>query len=160
MARCWLDVGIGDGINELYLAGAQRRQAHRVLTLGLANELVEVGQVVALGIGLPVVFEAYQPGLVEVRPGDELERPCANGMFGSGVEGLRGDQVGRVVHDTGRHGHVWQTRIDTHRVLVEDLDTCNGVHRTTVPFTANGGVFDALDVELHGFRIDLAAVVK
>src|SRR5262249_26325196 len=76
-----LHVGVGHAIDQMHLSGAQGRQAHRVLLLGFADDLVKVGQVVALGVGFPVVFEAYQPGLVPARPGHKLERPRANGMF-------------------------------------------------------------------------------
>ena len=55
-----LDIGLGHVIDEMDLAGAQRRQAHRVLALGFADDLVQVGQVMPLGIGLPVVFKAHQ----------------------------------------------------------------------------------------------------
>src|SRR5215475_1151157 len=51
-------------------------------------------------------------------------------------------------------------RIDTYRVFVEDLDRLDVFHCPTVPVAADGGIFDALDIQLHRFRIDLAAVVK
>ena len=97
-------------IDELDLAGAQRRQAHRVLALGFADDLVQVGQAMALGIGLPVVLKAHQPGLVPARPGDELEGTRANGMFGGRVEGVRRHQDNRVVHDArlaATHPALW-----------------------------------------------------
>ena len=50
-----LDVGEGEGIDEVDLAGAQGGQTHRVLPFGFADDLVEIGQVIALGICLPVV---------------------------------------------------------------------------------------------------------
>ena len=53
---------------------------HRVLALEFADDLVQVGQAIALGIGLPVVLKAHQPGLVPARPGDELERARADGV--------------------------------------------------------------------------------
>ena len=81
-------------------------------------------------------------------------------MFRSGVEGFLGNQVGGVVQDAGRQGDIRHTQVETHRVLVEDIDILNSFHRATVPVAANGGVFDAQNVQLHRFRVDLAAVVK
>jgi hypothetical protein len=43
----------------MHLAGAQSGQTDRVLALGLADNLVKIGQVVAVGVGLPVVLETY-----------------------------------------------------------------------------------------------------
>ena len=95
-----LDIGLGHVIDELNLAGAQRRQADRVLPLGFHDDLVQVGQAMALGIGLPVVLKAHQPGLAIARPGDELEGTRANRMFGGRLEGVRSHQDNRVAHDT------------------------------------------------------------
>ena len=39
-----LDVGLGHLIDKVHLPGAQRRQAHRVFTFGLGDDLVEIGQ--------------------------------------------------------------------------------------------------------------------
>src|SRR5262249_23628799 len=50
-------ISIAYGIDQMHLAGAQGSQADRVLLLGFANDLIEVGQIVALGISLPVVFK-------------------------------------------------------------------------------------------------------
>ena len=46
------------------------------------------------------------------------------------------------------------------RVLVEDLDAVDGVQRAAQKLVADGGVFDAHDVELHRLGVDLTAVVK
>src|SRR5262250_1543747 len=53
-----LDVSIGHIINQMNLAGTQGGQADRVVLLGFADDLIEIGQVVALSVGLPVVLEA------------------------------------------------------------------------------------------------------
>jgi hypothetical protein len=50
--------------------------------------------------------------------------------------------------------------MDADRIAVEDLDTLDGVHRAALPVAADGGVFDAHDVELHRFTVDFAAVVE
>src|SRR5262245_55010969 len=81
-----LDVSIGQIINALDLTGAQGGQADRVLFFGLADDLIEIGQVVALSVGLPVVLEAHQFCLVPARPGDEFEWPRTNGMVGGFVK--------------------------------------------------------------------------
>ena len=39
-----LDVGEGEGIDEVDLAGAQGGQTHRVLPFGFADDLVEIGR--------------------------------------------------------------------------------------------------------------------
>ena len=89
-----------------------------------------------------------------------MNGPVQMGMFRSRVKSFWGLQVGGIVHHTGRHGHVRHGRMNAYRVLVDDIDTRNGVHCATVPFGADGRVFDAQDIELHGFCVDLAAVVK
>ena len=61
---------------------------HRVLRFGFADDLLQVGQAMALGIGLPVVLKAHHLGLVIARPGDELERARADGVVGRRVEGV------------------------------------------------------------------------
>ncbi len=155
-----LDIGGGHGIDELDLIGEQRRQAHRVLALGFADNFVQVGKVIPLGIGLPVVLEAHQPGLVVARPGHELERARGDGVFGRRVKGVGRHHARRVVHDARRHGHIRQRRVDAYRIAVDDLDTVDGVHRAALPLAADFGVFDALEVQLHGLSVDFAAVVK
>jgi len=52
---------------------------------------------------------------------------------------VRGLQVGRIVHHTGRHSDVRHVRINAHRVLIEDIDALNGVYGATVPVGANSG---------------------
>src|SRR4029453_16848302 len=84
-----LEVSVGHGIDKLHLASAQGGQTYGVFALGLADDLVEVGQAVALGIGLPVVLETHQPGLIKARPRDELERPCADGVLGGLIKVVR-----------------------------------------------------------------------
>src|SRR5262249_35580966 len=155
-----LHVGVGDVINQMHLASAQGGQAHRVLLLGFADDLVEIGEVMAFGISLPVVFKAHQFRLVPACPGYKLEGPCANGMFRGGVKRFWRYQVGRVEHDVRRHGHIRHTGIEPDGVLVDDLDGLDVFHHATMPVGADSGVFDAQNVELDGFRIDLAAVVK
>jgi hypothetical protein len=155
-----LDIGEGQGIDEIDLTSAQGRQAHRVLALGFADDLVEIGQMIALGIRLPVVLEAHHTGLIEALPRDELERPGADGMLRGPGKVIWGLQVGRVVQHTGWHGDIRLIQVETHRVFVDDLGPLNSFYRPAVPIAANGGVFDMLDVELHRFRIDLTAIVK
>src|SRR6266481_957435 len=46
------------------------------------------------------------------------------------------------------------------RVLVDDLDGLDVFHHAAMPVGTDSGVFDAQEVELDGFRIDLTAVVK
>ncbi len=51
-------------------------------------------------------------------------------------------------------------QIEAHRVFVQDVNRRNVFHGAARKLVADGGVFDAQDVELHRFRIDLAAVVE
>ena len=97
-----LRIGVGHSIDQVHLAGAQGGQAHRVFLLGFANDLIEIGQVVALSVGLPVVLEAHKFRLVPARPGDDFEWPRTNGMVGGFVKVVRGLQVGRVVQYVSR----------------------------------------------------------
>src|SRR5687768_112474 len=52
-----IDIGLRHGIDEVDLAGAQCGQAYRVLTLRFAYDFIQVGQVIPLSIGLPVVLK-------------------------------------------------------------------------------------------------------
>ena len=60
----------------------------------------------------------------------------------------------------------WQRRIrhfglDAHRVLVEHLDAVDVFQPAAYKvMSADGGVLDAQDVELHRLGVELAAVVK
>src|SRR5207245_8561685 len=54
------DIDVGDVIYQVDLPGTQGRQAHRVLFLGLADDRVEIRQVMAGAVGLPLVIEAYK----------------------------------------------------------------------------------------------------
>ena len=81
-------------------------------------------------------------------------------MLGGFVKVVRGLQVGRVVQHAGRHGDMRLIQVQAYRVLVEDLGPLNSFDRAPVPIATNGGVFDVLDVQLHCFRIDLAAIVE
>src|SRR5215475_15434627 len=114
----------------------------------------------ALGIGLPVVLKAHQPGFSPARPGDELEWTRADRMFGGRLEGVRSHQDNRVAHDTYWQRRIRHCGIDADRVLVEDLDAVDIFQPAAYKVHADGGVLDAQHVELHRFRIDLAAVVK
>src|SRR4029453_17486620 len=62
--------------------------------------------------------------------------------------------------DTGGYGHIRHAGVDAHGVLVEDVDTLDSFYSAPKIGVANGGVFHAQEVELHGFRVDLAAVVE
>src|SRR5262245_48388040 len=114
----------------------------------------------ALGIGLPVVLKAHQPGLAPARPGDELEGTRANRTFGGRLEGVWSHQNNRVAHDANWQRRIRHGAIDAHRVLVEDLDAVDVFQPTTYKVVADSGVLDAQHVELHRLGVDLAAVVK
>src|SRR5215471_17528433 len=114
----------------------------------------------ALGIGLPVVLKAHQPGLAPARPGDELEGTSANRTFGGRLEGVRSHQDNRVAHDTYWQRRIRHGGIDADRVLVEHLDAVDVFQPTAYKVHADGGVLDAQDVELHRLGVDLPAVVK
>src|SRR5438094_9063193 len=51
-------------------------------------------------------------------------------------------------------------QIEAHGVLVQDVKRRNVFHGAARKLVADSGVFDAQDVELHRFRIDLTAVVE
>jgi hypothetical protein len=106
------------------------------------------------------LFKAYHPGLVPARPGDKFERTRADGMLGGLVKVVWGLQVGWVVQHVGWHGSIRLSQVETHRVLVEDLNCLNGFYRALVPIAANSRVFDVLDIQLHRFRVNLTTVVK
>src|SRR5438105_4751965 len=69
-----LDISVSHVIHEIDLSSAQGSQAHRVLFFGLANNLIKVGQLMAFGIGFPVILETHHPGLTPACPGDKFER--------------------------------------------------------------------------------------
>src|SRR5262245_6086620 len=96
------DIDVGDVIDQVDLPGTQGRQAYRVLSLGLADDLIEIWQGMACGVGLPVVLEAHQPGLLPARPGDKLEWARANRMVCRSVKGVGGLQVGGIMQQVGR----------------------------------------------------------
>jgi hypothetical protein len=94
------DVSLPHGVDEVDLAGVQRCQAHGVLLFGFADDFVQIGQVIALGISLPGVFKAHHAGLAIARSGDKLERTRADGMLGRRVKGVERHHTGRVVSGT------------------------------------------------------------
>ena len=51
-------------------------------------------------------------------------------------------------------------QIEAHGVFVQDVNRPNIFHCATRKLVADGGVFDAQDIQLHCFRIDLTTVVK
>src|SRR5215211_7346434 len=110
-----LHVRVGHIIDEMHLAGAQGGQTDRVLALGLADNLVKIGQVVPFSIGFPVVLETYQSGFSPARPGDKLEWACADGVFSRLVEIVRRLQVDRVVHEVDGQRDIWLMQIEAHR---------------------------------------------
>ena len=114
-----------------------------------------------LGIGLPVVLKAHQPGVAMTRPGDELEGTRTNGVFGGGVEGVRRHQDDRVAHDADGQRRIRHFGMDAHRVLVEHLDALDIFQPAADKVVgAGGGILDAQHVELHRFGVELAAVVE
>ena len=108
-------IGIGDVVDQVELAGAQRRQPHAVLLLGPADQAVEIGQRVALGIGLPEVLEAHQLADVEALPRLELERPAAHRLGVGLVDGAGRDEVDRVVDQVGIEGRTRLLEMDIAR---------------------------------------------
>src|SRR5215510_10993307 len=153
-----LYINRGDVIYQIDLPGTQGCQAHRVLLFGLADDFVEVGQAVAVGVGLPVVLETHQSGLTPAGPGDKLKWPRANGPFRGGVEGFWGLQIGRIVHDVGRQRDIWLTQIEPYRVFVQDVHRREALYGTMVELSADSWIFVTQDVEPHRLGIDLTAI--
>jgi len=81
-------------------------------------------------------------------------------MFSGCVKAVGGLQDDWVAHDTGGYGHIRHAGVDAHGVLVEDVDALDSFYSAPKIVVANGGVFHAQEVELHGFSVDLAAIVE
>src|SRR5215510_10242261 len=145
-----------DVIYQIDLPGTQGCQAHRVLFFGLADDLVEVGQVVAFGVGLPIVLETHQPGLTPACPGDKLKWPRANGPFRGSVEGFWGLQVGGIVHDVGRQRGIWLAQVEPYCVFVQDVHRRDALYGTVFLLSNDSRVFLPSVPTLHRHHTDLA----
>src|SRR5215471_17833287 len=133
------DIDVGDVIYQVDLPGAESRQADRVLFLGFADDRVEIRQVMAGTIGLPVVLKTHHPGLLPARPGHQLEWPRANGMFRGRVKNFGGLQAGGIMQQVGWHRGVWLVQVKPHGVLIQDVNRCDAVECPMVELSADGG---------------------
>ncbi len=64
------------------------------------------------------------------------------------------------MHDIGRQCRIRQAQIDTHGILVDQIDGINAFDRTAMPSATNGGVFNAHEVLLDRIGIHFATIVK
>ena len=153
-------VGVGDIVDQVDLVGPQRGQPNAILLLGLADHAVEIGQRVALGVGLPEILEAHQLAGVEALPRLELEWPAAHRVRVGLVDRTRRHEVDGVVDEIGVEGRARALEVEAHRVLVVDRDALDVRQRRAGEGMTDLGIEDALDVPLDRLGVDGLAVVE
>ena len=68
---------------------------------------------------------------------------------------LRGPGGCRDSAEVGRQRGIRLTQVEAHRVFIQDVNRLDTVKRPMVELSADGRVFDAQDIQLHGLGIDL-----
>ncbi len=156
------DVLVGE-VGDVDLAGAQGGGADGLVADHPDRHLVEIRKLVAVRVATPVVLVPHE---VHEGAGDHLlhpERPGSRRV--PAVVGAERLDRGRRAHHAapvGQHAEARAPRpgqIETHRVLVDDLDALD--HRQRCARRGDGrGVQDPLDVGFHRPGIEGGAVME